>query len=259
MTSTKRFAIGLTSLVLLIGLIIGCYFYTQNSRLKQALQKAEDEGKRGFWALAYENLEPFRFKLIKNEKDCNLILNVYANFRKAERLDWAAQACLESGVETYGMYLSLAIAQELYGRDQDALLLLDQMAKKYDKEAESYRQMAGIFLRNKDEARTGEALYKASLRTENPQIKLDAVTTLLRLKRDNDALTIALTLRDVPTENPEVKLIIARALIAGRDSTGGLPQINEAKGLMMKLDAERVTQIERDYADVLNPKSELKH
>lgn len=254
MSSTKRFAIGSFSLLVFIGLAIGSYVYTQNYKLQQAVQKAEEEGKRGFWALAYENLDKYRFKLVKNEKDCNLLLNIYANFRKAERLDWAAQACLESGVESYGMYLSLAIAQELYGRDQDALLLLGQMAKKFDKETETYRRMAVIFFRNKEDAKGGEASYQAALRTENAQIKLETVSTLLRLNRGIDAMTIALPLRDVQTDNPEVKLIIARALIAGRDSTGGVPQINEAKSLMTKLDAERVKQIEHDYADVFNAK-----
>ena len=259
MTAKKRFALTITALLVLTGFSAAAYHYGKKYSYQKDILKAAEEGKRGFWALAAEKVDRHRFDMLSNENDCNTLLNVYANAKKGERLEWAAQACLEAGVENFGVYLSLSIAQELLGRDQEAIQLLDQIIKKFEKEPTAYRRLAMIFSRNKDEARATEIMYLAATRTQDAQICLDALQALLNQKRIAEALTLAQILKTTPTENPEVKLIVARALIAGKEATGGSAQNNEAKFLMEKLDPVKKSQLEKQYADVLKTsKSKLK-
>ncbi len=238
--------------ILVLG--VPAYFgfrYGQNYRLQKVVQKADDEAKRGFWALAFENLDGYRRQLVKNEKDCNALLNVYDKAKKADRLEWAAQACIEAGIETYQNYLYLAASQEMFGRDGEALSLLKQLTAKFDKEPEAYRHISAILLRNKDEAGAAEALYQSAIRNSDPQQKLDVMQMLLRQKRNDEALKLAQDLKEVKTENPEVRLTVARAFFAGHDKLSGQAQIDEAKSTMTKLAPERVKKIEADFSDVL--------
>ncbi len=251
MASRKRIIISLFVICILAG---GGWAATHFGRaycLQREVSKADEESKKGFWALAYDRLEPYRKQLTSNEKDCNLLLNTFANAKKGERLEWAAQACLESKIETFGVYLSIAIAHELQGHDQDAVRILNEVSAKFDKEPTALLRMANIFIRNKDEPKAAEAMLQAANRTEDPQVRLDTIPPLLRQKRVAEALKLAIPLREIPTENPEVRLIVARALIAGHEPSGGVKQINEARFLMMKLSPERKAQLENDYADVL--------
>ena len=254
MTKKKRLIISFSGILVVCAVSFSAIHFAKKYCYQKDILKAAEEGKRGFWALAAEKVDRHRFDMLSNENDCNTLLNVYANAKKAERLEWAAQACLEDGIETYGAYMSLVMSQELLGRDQEALQLMDQISKKFDKAVTVFQRMANAYLRQKDEARATEAMLMAASRSQDPQVKLDTLQILLKQNRNEEAMNLALTLKGVATENPEVKLIIARALIAGKEATGGSAQINEAKFLMMKLDPAKRQQIESQFADVIGEK-----
>lgn len=252
MSRPKRVLLFSTIFVVAIGSVFGAIQFRRSSRLQRDVKKAEEEIPHGFWALAFENLDHHRHQLVKNENDCNTLLNVYANAKKADRLEWASQACVENGVETLATYLSLVTAEEFQGRDQDALGLLNQLTKKFDRESEPYRRMAILLARNKDEAGTAEAIFNAAMRTGDPTVSLQAIQMLLSQKRIADALKVAVKVRIAKIDNPEAQLLIARALILGNDGTMGNAQIAQARELMAKMDPQAVKRLEHDYADVFS-------
>jgi hypothetical protein len=251
MSQKKRIAFVLLSLAGICVCTFAALHLKRNLSRRRAVHQAEEEIKQNYWALAFENLDPFRHDLIKNDQDCSTLLNVYFNLKKVDRLEWATQACLEYGVHTYEVYLNVAAVHELQGHDQDALQTLAQMTQQADQRFEAFQRMAAIYTRNHDEAHASEALSKAASRVDDPQMKLEAVQMALRQNRLEDIKTLAPAIRDVKTENPEVKLIVARALYKVNDITGAEDQVNQAKVLLDRVDVERKKKLEHDYIDVL--------
>ena len=231
----------------LVGMIYGAFLIQTHFVVK----KAEAQLQKGFGALAAETLDSYRFRLRGQEKTCRTLISAYYQSRRLDRLEWAAQACLESGLEMPEAYLGLATVRELTGREGEALQLLSGVLGKFEKIPDIYYEIAQILRRNKRDNEAAAAYMKASERApENNQFALETLQYLSSLQKWPEARLVADRLKNIQTDNPEVKLFVARALLKGGDRKAAEPLIASARELIEKK-PESKAAFEKAYPDVL--------
>jgi tetratricopeptide (TPR) repeat protein len=234
-----------------IVLCVGAAWGVCTLRTYRVLMKAEDSMTKGFGALAAERIDPVRHEVIRFERGCSVMLSAYFNSRRTERLEWAAQACLEAGKDVPEVYLALAAHRELTGRDAEALRILSQVAPRFDKIPDLYYRMSQILQRNRNVDGAVAAMIQAVERSPaQSQIVLEALEYFSGLQRWNEARQMADKLKSAPTDDPEVKLVIARALRKGGDVGSAQQLIDQAKTLLAQR-PEQKARLERAYADML--------
>jgi hypothetical protein len=222
------------------------------TRAHLRLTEAEAQIKKGFTALAAETIDPVRNELTTSPRGCTALMGSYFGAHRADRLEWAAQACITAGVETTDTYIGLAAAKELVGRDGEALQLLQQVTQKFTKSPDPLYRIAQILRRNKKEAEAADVLLKATeIAPDNNQLAMETMEQLSTLQRWSDARHLADKIKAVETDNPEVKLLIARALLKGGDAGGAQTVVAQARTLLEKK-PEMKGALERAYGDVLN-------
>jgi tetratricopeptide (TPR) repeat protein len=220
-------------------------------RLRRDLTRAEAQLQRGFPAAAAETLDRHRAWLTDTDRGCRALIGSYYGARRAERLEWASEACLDGGRDLIEAHLGLAAARELTGRDPDALRLLSQVAPRFDQSPDLYYRMAQIYRRNKrDDAAVGAFLEASKRAPDNAQLSMDALEYFSSINRWAEATRMAEKLRSTPTDNPEIKLLIARALQRGGNRQASELVVAQARELMGK-SPELKAALERAYADVL--------
>lgn len=244
--------IRLAGIVIIAGGIVGGSIWGGCAYLEnRALKTAESQLQRGFPAVAMETLEDYRHSLVDEAESCVTMINTYFQARRVDKLEWVSQACLEAGQDIPEAYLGAAAAHELAGRTGDALTLLDRVAPKFDKIPDIYYRMAQILKRLERKEEAVMAYKKASERAaDNQQLTLEALQYFASLERWNDAKLMAVKLKDAKTENPEVKLFIARALLKGGDQEAARKLAGEAKELV-KDKPQLKTVLEKNYSDVM--------
>lgn len=217
------------------------------------LTEAEAQLKKNFAALASESLEPVRYELTSSVRGCQTLVAAYFGAHKADRLEWAAQACISAGIETSDMYVGLAAARELTGQDAEALKILTQVAQKFDKSPDPLYRIAQIYRRNKkDDEATAMLMKAAELAPTNNQLSMEALEALSAAKHWQEARKMADRIKAVESDSIEVKLVIARALLNGGDKEGAQTLVTQARALMEKK-PEIKAAVEHAFQDVLQP------
>lgn len=220
-------------------------------RTKLAIRKAEAALLKGFGAVAADVIDERRHEAVRFEKGCPVMLGAYYQTRRADMLEWAGQACLEAGREIPEVFLALAAAREFTGRDQEALRILGGVAGRFDKIPDIYYRMAQILQRNKQNDAAAATLIRAAERAgNNNQIVLDAVQFLSGIQKWAEAKQLADKLKGTATDDPEVKLVLARALKNGGDAPGAQLLVDQAKGIIAAK-PEFKQAIEQAYPDLL--------
>jgi tetratricopeptide (TPR) repeat protein len=239
--------IAIGAAIILVGVICGAYMLQTHFVEK----KADAQLQKGFGALAAETLDSYRFRLRGKEKSCRLMIAAYYQARRLDRLEWAAQACLESGLEMPEAYLGLATVREMTGREGEALQLLNGILSKFEKIPDIYYEMAQILRRNKKDNEAAAAYMKASERApENNQFALETLQYLTSLQKWPEAHAVADRLKNIKTDNPEVKLFVARVLLKGGDKAAAEPLIAAARELINKK-PESKAAFEKSYPELL--------
>lgn len=225
----------------------------QYGRAYYNLTQAEKHLQRGFNALAAETLEPSRSILTQSPRGCDVMLAAYFGAQRADRLEWVAQACVVSNGDSVSAFVGPAAARELRGRDEEASQILGQVIQAYPKAPEPYLHLTQIYRRAKKDVEAALSLYKAAeLIPSSNQIALDALQSLSSVSRWDEARKLAERIKDVETDTPEVKLVIARALLRGGNREAAMVQIEAARTLMQSK-PETKTALTQTYADVLTP------
>lgn len=241
-----------TLFVGLVTISVGHFLCKQHS-----VKKAEGYLKKGYAALASATLEPYKRGLVNTVDGCKVLLETYFQSRQVDKLEWASQACLESGKEIQEAYLGLAATRELTGRVGEALQILSQAAPKFEKIPDFHYRMAQIFKKAEqvnDAAR--EYVLATQKAPDHGQLSLEALDYLLKAQKFAEAKPIAEHLKGIKTEEPEVKLIIAKALLLGGDAPSARALTDEAKNLLANKPDLRA-QLEKAYAEVFNPNPNL--
>jgi hypothetical protein len=89
------------------------------------------------------------------------------------------------------------------------------------------------------------------LTPQDSQLALDSLQYFISLKSEADVKFAAEKLKGVQTENPEVKLYVARALAQTGDKEGAKALAAQARELMAKK-PESKDALEKAYGDVLS-------
>lgn len=230
-------------------------FGIQMGRAQYNLREAEGYLQKGFGTLAAETLEPVRFILVKSIRGCEALQGAYFGAQRPDRLEWAAQACIVKTGESASTYVALAAARELMGRDEEAMRILERVIQTFPKAPDPYFRVSQIFRRAKKDVDAAMALQKASeLIPANNQVALDALQALSGVNRWEEARRIAERIKDVQTDMPEVKLVIARAMLKGGNAEGAKAQTEMARSMIEKKPENR-DAIMQTFADVFNPQA----
>jgi predicted Zn-dependent protease len=228
----------------------GFAWIIQTYRIHHATAVAEGFLKQGFGTLAAEALDPFRYSLATNERGCALLTASYYRSHQTNRLEWAAETCLSAGIETPDTYIGYAAARESTNQDSDALQILNHGLEKFGKSSEIYYRLGLILRRTKRDAEAIQAFLKATeLAPSNNSLSLEALTYFISQTRFKDARAMADRLKTVETENPEVKLVLARAYKLSGDKPGLGEMLGQAKVLLARK-PELAPALEQLYADV---------
>jgi hypothetical protein len=220
---------------------------------KLAISRTEKLLQKGFGALAAESIDHHRKSAVYYKNGCSVMVGAYFASRRLERLEWASEACLDGGKESPEVYLGLAAHRELTGRESEALRILTSVASKYDQIPDIYFRIAQILIRNKSNDAAAQYMLKATERAQGAnQIVVEALQFFNSVQKWNEAKLMADRLKSAPTEDPELKLLIARALKNGGDSAGAQAVADQARG-MIATKGEIKVAMERAYADVLGP------
>lgn len=62
----------------------------------------------GMSALAFERIDPYRERFVADEVGCALILRVYSETKKFDRLEWAIESCVYRGIKTFDTLMARA-------------------------------------------------------------------------------------------------------------------------------------------------------
>lgn len=218
---------------------------------RHALKRAMAQLEKGLPVVAAETIDPYREALVKkSEQDCRVVIAIYYQARRPERLEWAAQACLDEGKVFPEAFVGWAAAREFIGRDAEALQILGNAAPKFDKVPSIYYSMAQIFRRNKRDDEAIAAFRSAIERAPNDnQLAIETAEYLYSLKKFADAKKLVDKLKDVKTDNPEVKLFLARVYLANQDKGTARTLASEANELISK-HPEMKPAYEKGYSDV---------
>lgn len=233
-------------LIVLGGIAYGGYWW----HLRHTVKKAQAALDKGFSALAAEELECHRKCLTTKEADCRLLINTYFSARMAQRLEWATQACINKGIEIPESYIGLAAAKEMNGRLDEALRVLGGVAEKFKDIPDIYYRMAQLLVRQENHAAAVMAFQKVVEKApNNGPIVLEVLDYFARLKAWAQAKPVAEKLKTAETDNPAVKLLIARVFKNTGDEAGAKAMVEQAKPLLDK--APNKAELEKGYADVL--------
>lgn len=250
MATKTRMRKNISILTLTCGVLLGTFF---GIRFGFTLV-VENYLTSGYGALAADLVDWFKYGMRTSPRSCQAMIASYFQARNAEKVEWAAQACMSAGYEMPAVYIGLSTNRELTGRETEALQILMNGASKFDKSPDIHIQLAKLFKKLKRNDEAAEYYFKAT--EEAPQagqLAMDALEFLVSIQKWADARVIAERIKGAATESAEVKLIIAKALIHGGNETSGKSVLEEAKNLLAKAPQNQRKLIEQAYADLLSP------
>jgi tetratricopeptide (TPR) repeat protein len=234
------------SVVLIGGIGYGAFAW----HFSRTVKNAEAAMAKGFPAVAAESLEWHRTCMTSNEKNCRTLLSVYFGARMPQRLEWASQACLNAGIEIPESYIGLSAARDLSGRPQEAAQILASVAEKFKDIPDIYYRLAQLLARlENSDAALGSYSQAIQRAQNNPQIALEAIEYASKLKAWSRAKPMAESIKAVQTDNPAVKLLLARVFKNAGDSVSAKAMVAEAQPMMEK--SPNKDQIAKAFSDVL--------
>ncbi len=247
----RHLAIQISIVIGTMAVLAGGYVGIQKARLHFAIKKAEKQVLSGYGALAARTMRSVENLATHTPAGCRILMNCYYAARRMEDLEWAAQACLDAGHEMPEPYVALTAVAESMNQDQKALNILEQALKRHSKSADLYYRVFLIMKRNKNFEQATLALTQATtLAPENGNLNLEALQFLVESRKWPEARQIAHRLAGVKTDNPAIKLLVARALIEGGDKASAEAVIAQAKELLAKNPQLKAT-LEKSYGDLL--------
>jgi tetratricopeptide (TPR) repeat protein len=241
-------------LVLVLLVLGGVAWGTCYGMSWRAMGKAEAQIQKGLDAVAIDTFKPYRNWLAKRERGCRVLLSSYFQAKDVEGLKWSSQACIEAGIDIPETYFGLSSAAEFMGRDEDALRVLSAGLQKYKEgpvAANFYQGIGGILARNKRDQEAALALKKAAeMDPKNNQLAVNAIDALGKQNKWQEARPLAESLRALQTDNPTVKLLLARVYSKTGDPSGATSLVASVKE-MIKTKPELEVTLKKEYADLL--------
>lgn len=238
-------------IAVVMGLVFAAAWGVPRLQARSALDRAADLRARGFTALALEALRPHEEALSRTAEGCRELSDLIFQAGEAVSLQATAERCLSNGVQTPEVVIGLAASRELRNDDQTALNILNGALKQFKESPDLPFRMGVILRRNKNTEGAANAFsLAASLAPKNAQLQLNIVRILAELEAWKKAAEAAARIKDEKTEDPEVKLVLARVFLRAGDSETARQTLGSAKSLLSRVDDNRSQQLRRAYEDV---------
>lgn len=217
-----------------------------------ALESAAPDLQKGYGALAAEKLDGHRELLVTIEGGCAALIGAYYQSRNVLRLEWASQACLSAGKVSSDAYIGLAASRELTGRDAEAIPILKEGIKHFEKSGAIYYRLGLLYAKNKaTDLATQSLVTAATLSPENTQMNFETLQYLVAQALWKEALPFAEKLRTVKTDNPEIKLILAEVFRNNSDVNMTVVTKQEALELLSKLPEKEQQFLRSKYSELM--------
>lgn len=215
------------------------------------LGRAEALMSRGFHQLAAEELDEMRFSFTGSNRGCAALINAYAGARQFARLEWAAESCVDRGQQTTETIVGLATAWEQTQRVEAATQLLQTAMENY-KEVADFPHKLGMILNGQKNVDGAVKMFMEAHRRapKAAKLALDYLVFFGQNGRWSEAAIVAESLKDAQTEDPEVKLLIARAFQQSGRTEAARAQAEVARTLMDKAPNKREALM-KNFADLL--------
>lgn len=218
--------------------------------ISYVVKEAEKLSAKGFHVAAAESLETYRKCLVSTESSCRTLLNIYYSARWIPRLEWAAESCLSAGFEIPESYFGLATAREANGRGSEAVQILGGVVSKFESIPDILYRMAQMLARQENHSSAVIAYQQAMQRApNNGGLALEALEYFSRINAWAAAIPVANALKAVKTEDPAIKLLLARVYKGAGDSAAQQAMVAEGRDLLER--APNREQLERTFSDVL--------
>lgn len=238
-------------IISLLALPLG-YFTLSAYRTGIAFTSAQEALKKGFHQVAFSYADPYRFDLATRERGCSLLVSIYYGVENPDRLEWTGQYCLFLGKNHPDLHLGIAAAKELRGQNSEALEILKKGIQLYPQNPDFFYRAGLIYKKENNLTRASEHTYQAARRApQNHQLAMEALELLMATQSWRAAAEMADRIQSAPTDNPEVKLIIARAFLRYGDIQKAEQSTDEARKMMT--DPGQRSRLEQKYSDVLHP------
>lgn len=187
---------------------------------------------KGFMVLAAEDMQNYRWLLVRSERGCRALLQANFEGRFMDRADWAAQACLENGVEIPEAFIALAGVRETTNREEEALGILKAANQKFkDDPSISYR-LAKLLAKGGRGQEAIQFLVQAAERVpKNIGIQMETLAFLIQQKDFASARPIVERLRGAPANdmNAAGRVLMAEVLLKQGDTGSAREQIKQAE------------------------------
>jgi tetratricopeptide (TPR) repeat protein len=241
---------GAGTLVLVGAAVGGTYGYRLH-----LLNQAEEHIGKNFHMLAAELLDPVRENLTRDERACKALVNAYFGARMNSRLEWASEACISRGIEAPEVIVGLSAAWEQTGRMEAAIQLLSGAAEKFKSSPEFSHRLGMIYQGQKNTDLAVQNFLEAHRRAPGlAKLALDYLVFFAQNQRWSEASVVAESLKDAQTEDPEVKLLIARAFQRTGRAEAARAQTEIARTLLDKAPNKK-DALMRNFADLLGSES----
>lgn len=214
------------------------------------LGRAEALIGRGFHQLAAEELDESRFSLTGSARGCAALVNAYSGARQFARLEWASEACIDQKNQSAEVIVGLATAWEQTGRADAALQLLQTASENYKETPDFPHRLGVIYNSQKNVDLAVKSFLEAHRRAPKlAKLALDYLVFFTQNTRWSEASIVAESLKDAQTEDPEVKLLIARAFQQSGRTDAARAQVEIARTLLDKAPNKRDALL-KNFADL---------
>jgi tetratricopeptide (TPR) repeat protein len=230
------------------------YYAVKHYRCRRAVGRAELELVHGFPALAVDLLEPYRHSLVSNAWDCKILVSAYYQAQKFDRLQWAAQACLEAGREIPEVFLALAASYEMTGREKEAVSILTESLQRIGESPAPYLALGNLYRKLKRDHDAIAAYRDAISRSEqDPSAAIELLGLLSELGEWDEARKLAERLIPaLPPKRPDITLLAIRALIRGGNKPAAAPLLARVREELSGLPDEKHL-LEARFPELLGP------
>ncbi len=215
------------------------------------VERADALTKKGYFGLAADLIEPHEAALTHSLDGCRILSISYFGSRRLDRLESATEACLENQQQSTDVIIGLAAAFEMTGRVDQAILLLQNSSAAFKNTAE-FPHRLGMIYRNQKNIDGAIAQYLEANRRAPAlhKLGLDYVVFMAENQKWNEAAAVADSLKDAKTEDPEVRLLLARVYQRAGRPEAAQAQVEVARSLLEKA-PERRDPLLKAYGDLL--------
>jgi tetratricopeptide (TPR) repeat protein len=218
---------------------------------KHLIHRANELLKKGYAGLAAEQLEPHRKSLARTAEGCRTLTTALLAARRLAPLEATAQRCLENELATPEVVVGLSAAFEQTGRVNEAIRLLTDAAAANPKAPEFSHRLGLIYQEQKNIDLAVAQFLEANRRAPSAHaLALDQLVFIARAERWAEAAVVADSLKDAPTDDPEVKLLLARVYQQAGRKEFAQTQSTIARTLLDKAPNKKA-QLLKAYGDLL--------